>query len=194
MPLFTTLPNALGHFNSLFAGDNWAKCSTVMYPVWLLVACFSWWIGLLFGQRFWGNYFSVSPHTPICILTQRPSSGKHFSLLLNKTHRNKGKQKQAIRGQAPNKRVASVLEQCKENHLFEHKRRLRGTEPGATSASLDCGPKWQLTAAALTSWASRCGGNFPKYLISLLLLVPLCCLPACEFGTHVKSYYPLQTS
>lgn len=40
MPLFTTLPNALGHLNSLFGGDNWAKCSTVMYPVWLLVACF----------------------------------------------------------------------------------------------------------------------------------------------------------
>lgn len=33
MPLFTILPNAFGHLNSLFGGDNWAKCSTVMHPV-----------------------------------------------------------------------------------------------------------------------------------------------------------------
>lgn len=45
--------------------------------------------------------------------------------------------KQAIRGQGQNKRAESVLEQCKENHLSEHK----GREPGGTSASLDCGPK-----------------------------------------------------
>lgn len=34
--------------------------------------------------------------------------------------------------------------------------------PGGTSAPLDCGPKWQLTAAAPTSWTSRCGGSFPS--------------------------------
>lgn len=67
MPLFTTLPNALGHLNSLFGGDNWAKCSTVMHPVWLLVACFPWWIGLLFGQRFGGHYFSANTQVTFMI-------------------------------------------------------------------------------------------------------------------------------
>lgn len=72
MPLFTTLPNALGHLNSLFRGDNWAKCSTVMHPVGLLVACFPWWIGLLFGQRFGGHYFSADAQVTfmICLTGQ----------------------------------------------------------------------------------------------------------------------------
>lgn len=82
---------------------------------------------------------SKSAHTHLYFVSAT-EQWKHFSLLLNKIHRNKGKQKWAIRGQAQNKRVECILEQCKENHVFEHKRRLRG-EPGATTASLDCGPK-----------------------------------------------------
>lgn len=94
-------------------------------------------------------------------------------------HRNKWKQKQAIPGQGQNKRTEPVLEQCKENHLSEHK----GGEPGGTSASLDCGPRWQLTAAALTSCASRCGSNFPNAATLNFTLVPR---SLCSAYLHVN--------
>lgn len=59
----------MGHLNSLFGGDNWAKCSTVMYPVGLLVACFPWWIGSSYGQRFWGHYQTAYAQVPFKIWT-----------------------------------------------------------------------------------------------------------------------------
>lgn len=135
MPLFTTLPNALGHLNSLFGGDNWAKCSTVMHPVWLLVACFFMmdrlvvWTGVLRPLL-----LNKSVHTHLYF----DSVTEQWKTLQRSSDQNTEiNEKQAIRGQWQNKRAGSVLEQCKENHLFEHK----GRDQGGTSASLDCGPK-----------------------------------------------------
>lgn len=150
---FTTLPNALGHLNSLYGGDNWAKCSTVMYPVWLLVACFFMMDRLVvWTEVLRPLLLNKSGHTHLYF----DSVTEEWKTLQRSPDQNteiNDNKKKAIWGQGQNKRAESVLEQCKEN---------KGREPGGTSASLDCGPKWQLTAAALTSWASRCGSNFPN--------------------------------
>lgn len=57
---------------------------------------------------------------------------------------------------------ANFQSRGKTNQLSGYKRRPGAREPGGTSAPLDCGPKRQLTAAAQTSWTSRCGGSFPS--------------------------------
>lgn len=137
MPLFTTLPNALGHLNSMFGGDNWAKCSTVMYPVWLLVACFFMMDRLVVWTVVLRPLLlNKSVHTHLFF----ESVTEQWKTLQRSPHQNteiNENEKQAIQGQGQNKRPESVLEQCKENHLSEHK----GRELGGTSASLDCGPK-----------------------------------------------------
>lgn len=128
MPLFTTLPNALGHLNSLFGGDNWAKCSTVMHPVGLLVACFPWWIGLLFGQRFGGHYLSADAPSNIYVLPHWPSSGtpnpgrRNIVFLNLKNPKNlylrKSRSRAKSERRAEGRRRSSFSEQWKDKPAF----------------------------------------------------------------------------
>lgn len=191
MPLFTTLPNALGHLNSLFGGDNWGKCSTVMYPVWLLVACFFMMDQLVvWTEVLRPLHFNKSVHTHLYF--EWLSSWKAFSVLPIK--RQKQMKRKTGYSRSEGKQEGWV---CLGAAL--RKPSLQAQRHGAA---------WYLCFTWL--WSKMTAESCCAAIISQQMWqqvskcrntsfhscspVPLFCLPAREFPTHppVKLDYPVQ--